>query len=106
MTNAYTEYNQEDFNYYYPIDFENRKKYYLLNKYRPSFSWSYGDPIHLEFYLDGLEDQAYSGWYDILDVTNVLPVNVHAEFGEMFSNTMPFLLQTSIIFLITSGGSL
>lgn len=94
MTNTYTEYNQEDFNYYYPIDFKNRKKYYLLNKYRPSFSWSFGDPIHLEFYLDKLDNPYYSGWYDVLDITDASPVGFYAEFGEMFSDpfsSIPFM---------------
>ena len=81
-TNAYTEYDPEDFDYFYPFDFDRRNKYYLANRYKPSFTWSYGDPIRLEFYITDIEmlaDRDVSGWWSMAD-----PVGYGAAFGTMF----------------------
>lgn len=93
-TNAYTEYDQEDFDYSYPIDFNRRNKYYLANRYNAKFSWNYGDPVCFKFYIDDIERENsvdISGWRSMAD-----PVGFSAVLGTMYGGNQSDILFTGI----------
>lgn len=45
----YTEYSNDDFDYYYPTSFDNRNKCYLISRYTPKAMWDYGDTVTIIF---------------------------------------------------------
>lgn len=54
----YTEYSNDNFDYYYPTSFDNRNKCYLLSRYTPTAMWDYGDTVTITFNIHelGLDD--------------------------------------------------
>ena len=51
----YTDYSDQDFDYFYPISFDKRNKVYLQLNQTPAGSWNYGDTVEIVFTIEVIE---------------------------------------------------